>query len=391
MQLVLPPKGFQKAEYQQRLTRAQQMMQQQQLAGVLLTTEHDIHYFTGFYTQFWQSPTRPWYVVLPASGKPIAIIPEIGVNCMRNGWVEDIRSWSSPHAKDDGVSLLIEVLSQVANQSKQHTIGINRGRETYIRMSLNELEQVQATLPNAKFGDATAIIRKLRMVKSQAEIAKLYYVAQQVSGVFERLPEFISTGMSDEAIFRAFKIECLQAGVDVSYLVGATGQNGYNDIISPPGDKQLQAGDVLILDTGCIYDGYFCDFDRNYGFGSIDSHTQRAYETVWQATEVGLTVAKPGITCKDLFTAMHEVLQKGGAQGDNVGRYGHGLGLQLTEPPSHTHWDTTILEPGMVLTLEPGMVYSDNKMMVHEENIVITETGVELLSRRAPSTIPCVK
>ncbi len=85
---------------------------------------------------------------------------------------------------------------------------------------------------------------------------------------------------------------------------------------------------------------------------------------------------------------MNDVLQKAGALGDSVGRYGHGLGLQLTEPPSNTPWDNEVFEVGTVMTLEPGMEFASGKLMVHEENIVITETGAEYLSRRALPKMP---
>lgn len=369
------------------------MMAADNLCAILLTTEHDIHYFTGFHTQFWQSPTRPWFVILPASGKPVAVIPEIGVNCMASGWVEDIRSWSSPHAVDDGVSLLIEALVQTCGQPPA-AIGINQGRETFVRMPLNDFRDVEAALKRhqAGFADATHIMRTLRMVKSPAEIAKMRYLAQRVSGVFERLFDFVHIGMGDDEIFKAFKIACLNAGVDdVAYLVGAAGECGYDDIISPPSGRRLQDRDVLILDTGCTYDGYYCDFDRNYGFGAVDDLSRRAYEVVWEATEAGLEAVKPGQRCTDVFHAMNNVMKADGAQGESVGRYGHGLGLQLTEPPSNTHWDKTRLEVGMVLTLEPGMIYAPGKMMVHEENLVVTDTGAELLSRRAPAQMPIAR
>ncbi len=371
-------------------------MAQAQLAAILLTTEHDINYFTGFFTPFWQSPTRPWYVVLPAVGRPIAVIPAIGVPCMGRGWVEDIRSWPSPDPTDDGVSLLVEALAEArarGQQSGQNGIGISRGRETQVRMPLDDYERLCPALGEGRagfrFADATAILRRLRMIKSPAEIARVRHVARLVSGVYQQLFEFVEVGMGDDDIFRAFKRRCLEAGVDdVAYLVGAAGHQGYDDIISPPAGRRLQRGDILILDTGCTFAGYFCDFDRNYGFGNIDDAATRAYGTVWQATEAGLEAAKPGNRCSDLFYAMDAVMQKNGAQGEAVGRYGHGHGLQLTEPPSHASWDDTRLEAGMVLTLEPGMVYAPGRIMVHEENIVITESGASLLSRRAPPELP---
>ncbi len=69
---------------------------------------------------------------------------------------------------------------------------------------------------------------------------------------------------------------------------------------------------------------------------------------------------------------------------NNVGRLGHGLGLQLTEPPSNNSDDEAVLEAGMVITIEPGMEYAEGKMIVHEENIAISESGPILLTTRAP-------
>ena len=393
--ILAPPRGFTNAEYAARLHTVQSKMHAQKLACLWLTTEADICYCTGFLSQFWQSPTRPWFVVVPIDGKPIAVIPEIGASCMHNGWMEDIRCWSSPHPSDDGISLLIEALHEVvasavaAHGQAYARVGVSQGRETHVRMPMADFHKVTAALAPTSISDATAVLRTTRMTKSEAEIDKIRFVAQTVSGVFEDLFDFVDVGMADDTVFRMFKIACLNAGIDdVAYLVGAAGRGGYDDIISPPRGRIISDGDILILDTGATYDGYFCDFDRNYGFGQIDEASKRAYAAVWHATEAGLAAAQPGRRCSDVFSAMHAVLSAAGAMGDNVGRYGHGLGIQLTEPPSHTAWDNTVLQPGMVVTLEPGMVFAPGKMMVHEENMVVRDGGPELLSRRAAHALP---
>ena len=158
-----------------------------------------------------------------------------------------------------------------------------------------------------------------------------------------------------------------------------------------PTDKTLENGDVLIIDTGSTFDGYFCDFDRNFVFGNLPDETRFAHETVYQATDAGFKAASPGNTTAGVWTAMWAVLEKGGALGNSVGRMGHGLGMELTEWPSVTPDDNTLLEPGMILTLEPGMTFAPGKQMVHEENIVITEDGARMLSSRAPSEMPIIQ
>ncbi len=384
-----PPRGFPDAEYEMRLDRAQRAMSEAGLDAVLLTTKADIAYLSGFQTQFWQSPTRPWFLVVPKQGKPIAVIPEIGAACMARGWLDDIRTWPSPHPTDDGISLLAASLEERAGRTGR--IGLPMGRETHLRMPIAHFDALRSKLSGAEFTDAASILRDLRMVKSPLEIDKIAYVCGRVSDAFDRAPELFAAGQSDIEAFRAFKIECLRQGVDnVSYLVGGAGPGGYGDIISPPTGRQMQRGDVLILDTGCVYDGYFCDFDRNFAFGHASDDAHRAYDVVYRATEAGLAAARPGATCADLFHAMQTVLDAGGALGNAVGRSGHGLGSELTEPPSHAPFDETVLAPGMVITLEPGMEFAPDLNMVHEENIVIREDGPELLTRRAAPDLPII-
>ena len=112
---------------------------------------------------------------------------------------------------------------------------------------------------------------------------------------------------------------------------------------------------------------------------------------VWHATQAGIDAARPGITAEDLWAAQNKMLAAAGAEpGNNVGRSGHGLGLQLTEPPSNMPGDATVLQTGMVMTIEPGFEYSPGKMIVHEENLVITEDGCDLLTCRAPREMPVI-
>jgi Xaa-Pro dipeptidase len=88
---------------------------------------------------------------------------------------------------------------------------------------------------------------------------------------------------------------------------------------------------------------------------------------------------------------MNTIIQDAGAIGNNVGRLGHGLGLQLTEPPSHRPGDNIRIVENMVLTIEPVMEYAPGKMIVHEENIAITKDGSRLLTKRAPRQMPIIK
>ncbi len=384
-----PVRGFSNEEYAARTAAAQAKMAETGMAGMLLTTEPDVRYFSGFYTLFWQSPTRPWFLFIPASGKPVAIIPEIGADLMRRTWVTDIRTWSAPAPEDDGISLLTDLLAPYA--SRGETVGLMKGHETHLRMPLGDYERLIAGLNGLVLDDATPIVRQLRMVKSEAEIEKLSHICAIGSRIFARVPEIAQEGQPLEDLFRAFRREGLAQGADdVPYLVGGADTGGYHDVISPPSRRPLGHGDILMLDTGAIWDGYFCDFDRNWAIGSADDASRRAYDVLWRATEAGIAAARPGASCRDLFHAMHKVISELDDQGGDVGRLGHGLGMQLTEWPSHTTWDTTEITENMVLTLEPSLGYGDGRTMVHEENIVVRAGGAELLTTRAAPELPII-
>ena len=106
--------------------------------------------------------------------------------------------------------------------------------------------------------------------------------------------------------------------------------------------------------------------------------------------EAGIAAARTGNTCRDLFLAMAAVIAELDDSGGDIGRLGHGLGMQLTEQPSHAAFDRTELRENMVLTLEPSLSYGDGLMMVHEENIVVTASGGRLLTARAAPDLPVI-
>ncbi len=386
---TVPPRGFPEAEFEARLQRAQGLMHADALDALLVTTAENIRYFSGFFTQFFQSPTRPWFLILPKLGKPVAVIPTIGAVVMSRCWIDDIRTWPSPHPTDDGISLLGTTLTELAGAGGR--IGVTMENETILRMPVAGFERLRQDLAGVEFVDATDIVKSLRMVKSENEIEKIAHVCGLVSEAFDAAPDLFSVGQNIVEAFRAFKIDCLRRGVDdVPYLVGGADAGGYGDIISPPDDRPLRNGDVLMLDTGCTFDGYFCDFDRNFAFGTASDEVRQVYEVVFEATEAGLAAARPGNTCADLFHAMQRVMAASGATDSDVGRLGHGLGMQLTEWPSNTADDPTVLTPGMVITLEPSMGFGVGRVMVHEENIVIRDGGPELLTRRAAPELPVI-
>lgn len=380
-------RGFDQLEYEVRTAQLQAEMHEHEIDCILLTTECDIRYYSGFYTPMWYSPTRPWFLVIPTRGKPIAVVPEIGASIMQATWLDSVKTWSAPMPEDDGVSLLADTISSLS--SRYGCVGVCLGAESYVRMPQSNFQKLHETI-DKKWVDISSTMKALRMVKSPAEVAKIRHACRIANQAFSNLPSYAKTGMTEYEICKQFKIDMLRLGMDeCPYVVSDSGPDGYECIVALPKERVIEAGDVFIIDTGSKWDGYYCDFDRNWAFGYVSDTTKRAYALTYQATSKGFVAAQVGATMSDIYQAMWSVLS-GVALGNDVGRMGHGLGMELTEKPSITPTDHTPLKAGMVITLEPGMVYAPNRSMVHEENIVITDSGPQWLTQRAPAELEII-
>ncbi|MGE4249613.1 MAG: M24 family metallopeptidase [Parvibaculaceae bacterium] len=387
--LKIPRRGFTPAEFERRMARAQTIMDRHGFDALLVTSPPNVRYFTGFDTQFWESPTRPWFVVVPRDRDPIAVIPEIGGPEMALTWVRDIRTWPAPVPEDDGLSLLAATISGLSR--KFGRIGAELGREMALRMPVVEFLRLRDGLSSA-IDDGAPCLWEIRMVKTPAEIDHIHHICQIASAAYEALPGRIAIGESAREVARKLRIDIARRGADATpFLPAIAGPGGVAQIVCGPHDRKIAEGDILFIDTGSTFDGYFCDFDRNYAVGKVADAAHRVHEALWLATEAGMAAAVPGARTDDVFRAMARIIEDAGAIGNNVGRLGHGLGLQLTEPPSHRPGDGTVIEENMVLTIEPGMEYAPGKMIVHEENIAVTKDGPRLLTRRAPRELPVIR
>ena len=353
------------------LETLQRGMAERGFGALVLSAPADIMWLTGLRTEFFASPTRPWFVVVPERNAPVAVVPSIGEAAMRRTGLADIRTWVSPHPRDDGVSLLAQALRETAGP--KGTVALPMQAGTRLGFPLADYLRLADAF---RWRDDAGLVRDARAVKRGHEIEAIRATCRIAEAAFARLPGIARPGTPLDAVFRSFRIALLEAGADaVPYLAGAAGPGGYEDVISPATARPLEGGDVVMLDTGATRGGWFCDFDRNVSLGPPAREVADAHARLVEAVHAAAAAARPGATAAEVHAAMAAVC--GPSKG---GRLGHGLGLDLTEPPSLAAHDRTVLRPGMVLTFEPVVELAPGRLMVHEEVVAVRESGVDWLT-----------
>lgn len=157
---------------------------------------------------------------------------------------------------------------------------------------------------------------------------------------------------------------------------GANGAQPHHD----SDETTLKSGDAVILDVGLLLDGYCSDMTRTVFFGSATDEERKVYDLVKRANEAGRAAVRPGVPMKEFDRAARSVIEQAGYGDAFIHRTGHGIGLEVHEPPDNSAASEVIARPGMVFSVEPG-VYLPGRFGVRVEDLIaVTETGAETLN-----------
>jgi Xaa-Pro aminopeptidase len=239
-------------------------------------------------------------------------------------------------------------------------------------------------LPEASLVDASGAIWELRVRKSPAEVACLRWACAATDRAFEGIFAEARPGMTEREIARRVGALMLEAGADrPGWVMLSSGRGEYHRTLGTPRDRVVQPDELLWLDLAAIVNGYWSDFCRSGVFGSPTDEQHDLQAKVWRATLAGVEMIRPGVPVAAVAAACNAELERSGLAPLRVGRVGHGLGLQSTEPPNVALDDPTILAPGMVITVEPTVIRDDG-IYEAELDVVVTDIGYEVLSASSP-------
>ena len=355
---------------QQRLDKLTQQMLASGVDGIALVPGPNMVYISGIHSHVSE---RPIVLFLPVDDAPAIVIPNLeAMKAADAGIPEDrIFAWTDEEGYRGAFQQacahleLADCLLAVED----------------LHMRVLEYELLKRYAPGLTTTSAEPILSKLRTIKDASEIAAMEKAIDVAQRAMEQLIPQIKIGMTEKEVAARLTQLQLDLGAD-SIAFGPIVSAGPN-AASPhavPTERPLQAGDLLVIDWGCYVDGYPSDITRTFAVGEIDDALRHVYETVKLANEQGVLASGPDATGDDVDTAARDVIEDSGYGEFFIHRTGHGLGLEVHEPPFMMSGNDELLLPGNVFTVEPG-IYLPGKAGVRiEDNVVITEDGHRCLT-----------
>jgi len=238
------------------------------------------------------------------------------------------------------------------------------------------------------------IVEQARMVKDAAEIAILREAAARLGQVLPPVLAAVRPGVSERSVAAVIESSMREAGYErIAFdTIVASGPHSAMPHYRA-GTRSLAAGDLVVLDFGGVLDGYCCDLTRTVSIGPPSREVRRVYDAVRDAHAAAVAAVRPGIDASAVDAAARDVLRDRGL-GEAFGHgTGHGLGLDVHEEPRigrpRADLPPVTLAPGMVFTIEPGAYLPGFGGVRIEDDVLVTESGVELLTSLPRELMTC--
>ena len=249
------------------------------------------------------------------------------------------------------------------------------------RMWASHLLQLERAAPAASFVSASSVISRLRAIKDADEIAALARAGRAADETFRQICTTRFEGRREQDVSRDLEDLLVHSGHRrADFAIVASGPNG----ASPhhePGGRTIRARDAVVMDFGGEFGGYFSDTTRTVVVGEPPAGLPEVYDAVRAAHDAGLAAVRPGAAAQDVDRAARQVIADAGYGARFIHRTGHGIGLEVHEPPWIVEGNDLELRPGMTFSVEPGIYLEDRFGVRIEDIVVVTEDGLDRLNR----------
>lgn len=349
-----------------KLNEVRNLFDENGIDGLLITSSYNRFYMTGF--------TGTSGVALISKQKALFITDF--------RYIEQANKQASDYeiVRHEGPITL-----EIAAQAQK--LGITKLGFEQEHVSFSQYTDYQRAI-SAELVPISAIVEKLRLIKSVAEIKILKEAAQIADAAFEHILTFIRSGVTEIEVSNELEFFMRKQGATSSSfdIIVASGVRS----ALPHGvatDKVIERGDFVTMDYGALYKGYISDITRTIAVGQPSDDLKNIYNIVLEAQLAGMAGLKSGLTGKQGDALTRDIIAAKG-YGEYFGHStGHGIGVEVHEGPMLSSKSEIVLQPNMVVTVEPG-VYIPNLGGVRiEDDTLITETGNESLTHATKELI----
>ena len=278
--------GFPVEEMQKKLDNARALMEEQNLSGLLLTATANYYYFTGIRKLAdWATFTRPVFLLLPRKKEPVLYVQNFGYpECRSRSFVQDIRSF--PDLMTTPLEGLVSIMKEL--DMDKGKVGCELGYEQRMDMPVAAFLQLKDMLPNATFVDAAQLLWQLRMVKMPYEIECMREANRIAAAAFESCFTSIHEGMTEREVARKLVASMAEHGADLpGFIIVISGTGNYDRISARPTDRIIRKGDLVWIDAGTTYKGYWTDWCRAGVVGKPSEEQRRLQAIIHETTMLG--------------------------------------------------------------------------------------------------------
>ncbi|HJU57983.1 MAG TPA: Xaa-Pro peptidase family protein [Actinomycetota bacterium] len=355
------------SRYEERRARALGAAEEAGLAGLLVTPGSDFYYLTGHEAEPYERLT---VLILAADRGPVLLVPALE------------RPLAEAAPGIDGVEIVDWRDEEDAHDVAARIVPAGRYAISDQTWASHVLELERATT-DCLFVPAGRALPLLRAVKDDEEVKRLRAVAGAADDVFADLVEIPFGGRPELEISEVVRERLLERGHETAdFAIVASGPNG----ASPhhgAGERTIETGDAVVLDFGGTREGYYSDITRTVFVGEPDEEQGTVYAAVRAAQQAAFDAIGPGVAAQDVDRAARAVISDAGYGDRFVHRTGHGIGLDLHEPPYIVEGNETLLQAGMTFSDEPG-IYLPGRFGVRiEDQVLVTPSGAERLNEAA--------
>jgi Xaa-Pro dipeptidase len=356
---------------QSRFDRLNASLQSSSLDAVILNPGSTLTHLTGLRFHLME---RPVVLMFARDQEPAIVLPELELQKVAS-LPYKLKVFAYPENPAEWENAFRQAAQALGLDGKQ--IGVEPRQ-----MRLLEFRYVKSGAPEADYPDASNVLAGLRLKKDQTEIDAMRRAVKIAQDALEAAIPLIKTGMTEKELAAELVVQLLRQGSEPEMPfapIVSGGPNSANPHASPS-DRKLQAGDLLVVDWGATFDGYISDLTRTFAVGEVDDEYQKIHRVVQEANAAGRAAAAPGVPCANVDQAARDVIEQAGYGQYFTHRTGHGIGMEGHEEPYMRGDNMQLLEPGMAFTVEPGIYLPGRNGVRIEDNVVVTETGADVLS-----------